>query len=98
MKRHDRVWDVAVVDGGAAGRSAALTLAPALRNVIVIDSAEPRNVPGLAARRLLGQEGVKPSRLLDVDDDALIELDARTVPSLTRAGQTLSTITATATA
>lgn len=63
-QQDDRVWDVAVLGGGAAGLSAALTLARARRSVIVIDSGQPRNAPASAAHGLLGQEGVNPLRLL----------------------------------
>lgn len=60
----DRVWDVAIVGGGSAGLSAALTLARARRSVIVVDGAQPRNAPATAAHGLLGQEGVNPLELL----------------------------------
>jgi thioredoxin reductase len=57
-------YDVAVVGGGAAGLSAAVTLARSLRSVVVLDAGEPRNAPAEGAHNLLGREGVAPSELL----------------------------------
>lgn len=57
--------DVVVVGGGAAGLSAAVTLARSLRDVVVIDAGEPRNAPAQAAHNLLGREGVPPLELLE---------------------------------
>lgn len=59
----DRV-DVIVVGGGAAGLSAALTLARARRQVTVIDSGQPRNAPADGVHGLLGLEGITPDELL----------------------------------
>lgn len=58
------VRDVIVIGGGAAGLSAALTLARARRNVTVIDAGHPRNEPAAAAHGLLGNEGINPLELL----------------------------------
>lgn len=60
----DRVWDVVVVGGGAAGLSAGLTLARARRAVVVIDSGAPRNAPAAAVHGLLGLDGTPPAELL----------------------------------
>lgn len=57
--------DVAIVGGGAAGLSAAVTLARSLRDVLVIDAGEPRNAPADGAHNLLGREGVPPLELLE---------------------------------
>ncbi|MDN5815935.1 MAG: NAD(P)/FAD-dependent oxidoreductase [Yaniella sp.] len=57
-------WDVAIVGGGSAGLSAALTLARARRSVLVIDSGTPRNAPAAAVHGLLGHESINPSQLL----------------------------------
>lgn len=57
-------YDVAVVGGGPAGLSAAVTLARSLRSVVVIDAGEPRNAPADGAHNLLGREGVPPRELL----------------------------------
>ncbi len=57
-------YDVAVVGGGAAGLSAAVTLARSLRSVVVIDAGEPRNAPAAGAHNLLGREGIAPLELL----------------------------------
>lgn len=60
----DLLRDVVVVGGGAAGLSAALTLARARRSVTVVDAGEPRNAPAHAVHGLLGLEGVHPDELL----------------------------------
>lgn len=57
-------WEVAVIGGGSAGLSAALTLARARRSVIVIDAGTPRNAPATAAHGLLGREGINPLEFL----------------------------------
>ncbi|MEV1054573.1 NAD(P)/FAD-dependent oxidoreductase [Streptomyces sp. NPDC049887] len=56
--------DVVIVGGGAAGLSAALTLARARRTVLVIDSGEPRNAPAAGVHGLLGREGMPPGELV----------------------------------
>jgi thioredoxin reductase/2-polyprenyl-3-methyl-5-hydroxy-6-metoxy-1,4-benzoquinol methylase len=60
----DLLRDVVVVGGGAAGLSAALTLARARRSVTVVDAGEPRNAPADGVHGLLGLEGVSPIELL----------------------------------
>ncbi|WP_069386045.1 NAD(P)/FAD-dependent oxidoreductase [Cellulosimicrobium cellulans] len=57
-------YDVAIVGGGPAGLSAAVTLARSLRSVVVIDAGEFRNAPAEGAHNLLGREGVPPHELL----------------------------------
>ncbi|WHU46062.1 NAD(P)/FAD-dependent oxidoreductase [Gordonia sp. L191] len=56
--------DVAIIGGGAAGLSAAVTLARSLRTVVVIDAGAPRNAPAAGAHNLLGREGIAPTELL----------------------------------
>ena len=60
-----RNYDVAIVGGGAAGLSAALTLARGRREVLVLDAGTPRNAPATAAHGLLGLEGINPMQLLE---------------------------------
>lgn len=60
----DVTHDVAVVGGGAAGLSAAVTLARSLRSVVVVDAGEPRNAPATGAHNVLAREGVSPLELL----------------------------------
>jgi thioredoxin reductase len=50
----EAIRDVVVVGGGAAGLSAALTLARARRSVTVVDAGEPRNAPADGVHGLLG--------------------------------------------
>ena len=56
--------DVVVVGGGAAGLSAALTLARARRSVLVIDAGQPRNAPAAHLHNYLSRDGAAPSELL----------------------------------
>jgi thioredoxin reductase (NADPH) len=56
--------DVAIIGGGAAGLSAAVTLARSLRSVVVVDAGEPRNAPAGGAHNVLGREGIPPLELL----------------------------------
>jgi thioredoxin reductase/SAM-dependent methyltransferase len=56
--------DVVVIGGGAAGLSAALTLARARRSVTVVDAGEPRNAPATGVHGLLALEGVSPMEVL----------------------------------
>jgi len=60
----DLIRDVLVVGAGAAGLSAALTLARARRSVTVVDAGRPRNAPAGGVHGLLGLEGVDPAELL----------------------------------
>ncbi len=57
-------YDVVVVGGGAAGLSAALTLARARRSVLVVDAGHPRNAPAAHLHGYLAREGVAPAELL----------------------------------
>lgn len=64
QERFEKAADVAIIGGGAAGLSAALTLARARRSVVVLDGGQPRNAPAPAAHGLLGLEGINPLDLL----------------------------------
>ncbi|MGD9961607.1 NAD(P)/FAD-dependent oxidoreductase [Nocardioides sp.] len=57
-------FDVIVIGGGAAGLSAATTLARARRAVVVLDAGEPRNAPAAGVHGFLGHDGVPPLELL----------------------------------
>lgn len=64
MTGQDEVLDVVVVGGGAAGLSAALTLARARRRVTVVDAGQPRNAPADGVHGLLALDGLSPVELL----------------------------------
>lgn len=59
-----QVYDVIVIGGGAAGLSAAVTLAAARRSVLVVDAGSPRNAASSAVHGFLSREGVSPLELL----------------------------------
>ncbi|MGH3496375.1 MAG: FAD-dependent oxidoreductase [Nocardioidaceae bacterium] len=59
-------YDVAVIGGGAAGRSAALVLTRARRRVVVIDAGEPRNASAAHMQGFLSRDGMPPAELLAV--------------------------------
>ena len=58
------IYDVVVVGGGAAGLSAAVTLATARRSVLVVDAGSPRNAASAAVHGFLSREGTSPLALL----------------------------------
>jgi thioredoxin reductase len=60
----ERIYDVVVVGGGAAGLSAALVLGRARRRVAVIDGGQPRNAPAAHMQGYLSRDGMSPADLL----------------------------------
>ncbi len=56
--------DVVVIGGGAAGLSAALTLARARRSVLVVDDGAPRNAPAGHVHGYLTRDGTPPAELV----------------------------------
>lgn len=56
--------DVIVVGGGAAGLAAAVTLARARRDVLVVDAGEPRNAPADGVHAFLTRDGLPPAELV----------------------------------
>lgn len=72
-EQDDSVRDVAIVGAGAAGLSAALTLARARRPVTVIDAGQPRNAPASGVHGLLGLEGISPADLMERGRDEVLQ-------------------------
>ena len=62
-------YDVVVVGGGAAGLSAALTLARARRSVLVVDAGDTRNARAEGVHGYLGREGTPPAELMALGRD-----------------------------
>lgn len=57
-------YDVIIVGGSFAGLSAALQLARARRQVLLVDAARPRNRYAAHAHGFLGQDGVPPQEIV----------------------------------
>lgn len=62
----EKTYDVVVIGGGAAGLSAALTLARSRRSVLVVDAGAPRNAIAGQVHGYLGREGTPPGELLAI--------------------------------
>jgi len=62
-KKRSRDFDVAIIGGGPAGLSAAITLSRARRRVIVCDHGRPRNYAAKAVHGFLGLDGIEPNAL-----------------------------------
>ncbi|NAZ83243.1 FAD-dependent oxidoreductase [Kineococcus sp. R8] len=56
--------DAVVIGGGAAGLTAATSLARFRYRVVVVDAGQPRNAPAHGVHNLLGLDGVAPGDLL----------------------------------
>lgn len=87
----DAEVDVLVVGGGAAGLSAALTLARARRSVLVVDSGEPRNAPADGVHGFLSREGLAPGELLRIGREEVLgyggRIESDRVTSVRRVGE-----------
>ena len=64
MVGHMTHYDAAIIGGGAAGLSAALVLARARRQVVVVDAGRPRNAPAAQMHGFLSRDGFPPAELL----------------------------------
>src|SRR5687768_7401765 len=63
--------DVAIIGGSSAGLSAALILGRSLRNVVVIDDAQPCNRFSRASHGFLTRDGMPPTELLRIAREQL---------------------------
>jgi thioredoxin reductase len=67
--------DVLVVDGGAAGLSAALVLGRSRRHTLVVDDGMPRNAPSPEAHSVFTRDGTAPAELLRIAREQLAPYD-----------------------
>ena len=77
----ERVCDVAVVGGSAAGLAAALQLGRQRRSVIVLDAGEPRNAPASHMHSFLGHEGVSPAEFAAITRDEVRSYGVEVLPA-----------------
>ena len=65
-------FDVIVVGGSFAGLAAALQVARARRQVLIIDAGQPRNRFANAAHGFLGRDGQSPAEIAQIGKDELL--------------------------
>lgn len=91
-------FDVAIVGGGAAGLSAALTLGRSRRSVVIFDAGEPRNAPAAEMHGFLSRDGLAPSELLRVGRGEVasygVRFIGRTATAVRRGAETGFVVTA----
>ena len=89
VRRERGLHDVCIVGAGAAGLSAALLLGRCRRDVVVFDSAKPRNSVSRALHGFLTRDGIPPWDLRELGRQQLaaypsVQLRELTVVSVTR--------------
>lgn len=77
----ERVCDVAVVGGSAAGLAAALQLGRQRRSVIVIDAGQPRNAPATHVHSYLGHEGIPPAEFAAIGRNEVRSYGVEVLPA-----------------
>lgn len=65
------IWDVVIVGGGPAGRSAAIVLARCNRKVLIIDEGKHRNIRSGGIRNFLTRDDITPRDFLEIGGDEL---------------------------
>lgn len=60
------LFDVVVIDGGAAGLAGALMLTRSRRSVAVVDAGQPRNAPAAGVHDYLTRDGLPPAELVRI--------------------------------
>ncbi|KHK97433.1 thioredoxin reductase [Microbacterium mangrovi] len=73
-------FDVAIIGGGAAGLSAALTLGRSRRSVVVIDAGMPRNAPASHMHGFLSRDGFPPAEMLQLARKEVAGYGVRLLP------------------
>ncbi len=68
-------FEVAIVGGGPAGLSAALTLGRSRRATVVFDAGAPRNAPAHAAHNFFTRDGTPPLELIRIGREQLAPYD-----------------------
>jgi thioredoxin reductase len=91
-------YDVAVIGGGAAGLSAALVLARALRRVAVVDAGQPRNAPASHMHGYLGSDGLPQAELVAIGRREVASYGGELVSGTVATLETCDTQTSEATA
>jgi thioredoxin reductase len=65
------MWDVIIVGGGTAGKSAALILGRCRRRALIFDSGAPRNAKSRSLNGFLSRDGIVPQELQQISTQQL---------------------------
>lgn len=60
-----KIYEIVIIGGSASGLGCALTLARSNRNVLIIDSHNPRNKPSKNMHNFLTHDGLDPTKFLE---------------------------------
>ena len=71
MSERPETYDCVIIGGGPAGLSAALNLARARRQVLIVDTNRPRNAATMFSHGYLTRDGVPPNELRRIARDEL---------------------------
>ncbi|MGA5303850.1 NAD(P)/FAD-dependent oxidoreductase [Nucisporomicrobium flavum] len=83
-------YDVIVIGGGPAGLSATVALSRALRKVLLVDAAEPRNAPAEGIHNYLTRDGVPPAEYRELGRAEAVRYGAEVIDGTVTAAGRLS--------
>jgi thioredoxin reductase len=69
----DKIYDVIIIGGSAAGLSAAMTLGRSLRNILIIDSGTPCNIQSPRSHNFITQDGKTPAEIVELAKDQVLK-------------------------
>ncbi|WP_276131688.1 NAD(P)/FAD-dependent oxidoreductase [Polluticoccus soli] len=72
-----KIWDVIIVGGGPAGRSAAVVLARCNRTVLIIDEGQQRNSRSQGIHAFITRDSMLPAEFLQASDEELLKYDVQ---------------------
>jgi thioredoxin reductase len=69
----DKIYDVIIIGGSAAGLSAAMTLGRSLRNILIIDNSSPCNRQSPRSHNFITQDGRTPAEIVELAKEQVLK-------------------------